>query len=77
MKGGHRALLTCSHLSMAGEAGLKQRAKTIDSNLSVIVHDILDVAVQRNLEEVLALSDSLTSILLCKGEVHDLGLKVS
>ena len=62
---------------MTGEAGLKQRAKTIDGNLSVIVHDILNVAVQRNLEEVLTLSDSLTSILLCKGEAHDLGLEVT
>lgn len=61
---------------MAGEGGLKQRAKTLDGNLFVIVHDILNGAVQRNLEEVLALSDSLTSLLLCKEEVHHLGLKV-
>lgn len=48
----------------------------IDSALSAIVHDILRTSLQGHLEDVLHLSDSLISILLCKGEIQDLGIEV-
>ena len=53
---------------------MKQRAKTIDAALGTI-HDGL-VGGQNELEKGVSLSNALTSILLCKGELHDLGLEV-
>lgn len=48
----------------------------MDTAFRKIIREMLFDA-QSEIEDLVTLSDSLSSIMLCKGHVHDLGLKVS
>jgi hypothetical protein len=60
---------------VSGEGGIKHRGKMIDSALTVIVGEIL-VKLQGKLESAIRLFTELHSLLLCKSNVHDLGVQV-